>query len=264
LTGTLTEPSAATDGSNYNAITGTHIVSGTAQAVTQDLEALVFTPNLYTLGQGGSFITGFTLKVTSSAGTHATDTTTTVITYRPVIGDNFSGTGVSDLVMQNGDGAGLVYTTNGTGVTAAIYIGDPGPTWHIIGSADFNGEGQPDLLLQNDNGALVDYLMNGTGVVAAVSLGNPGSSWHVRGAADVNGDGKADILLQNDNGALVILETNGTNLIGSASLGSLPAGWAVEGARISTAPGSRTSWCRATPARWCCTARAARPSPRAP
>jgi len=229
VNGTLTDPNAAADGSSYNASTGLYTVRGTAQAITQDLDALVFTPNFYTLGQSGSFTTGFTLKVTSSAGASATDATTTIITYAPLTADNFSGTGMSGIVMQNVDGAGVIYTTNGLGVTAATSIGDPGPTWHIMGSADFNGDGQPDLLLQNDNGALVDYVMKGTGVTAAYSLGNPGSSWHVRGLGDFNADGDADILLQNDNGALVILETNGTSLIGSASLGSLPAGWAVEG-----------------------------------
>jgi len=232
VTGTLVDPNAATDGSTYTAgagyTGGTYTVEGTAQAVTQALEGLVFTPNDYTLSQGGSFNTNFNLTVTSSAGTSAT-VTTTVTTFAAIIPENFAGNGTSGILMQNSDGAAIVYATNGLAVTAATSLGDPGPTWHIVASADFNGDGESDILLQNDSGALVDYLMSGTGVVAAGSLGNPGSSWHVRGTGDFNSDGYADILLQNDNGSMVILEASGSGLIGSAALGTLPAGWEVEG-----------------------------------
>jgi hypothetical protein len=226
--GVLTDPNAASDGFSYNATTGVYTINGTPQGVTQALDGLVFTPNFYTLGQGGSFSTGLSLQITSSTGLTASDSTTTIITYPPLTPDNFSWTGMSDIVMQNVDGAAVIYTTNGLSVTAATSIGNPGPTWHIMGSADFNGDGQPDILLQNDNGDMVDYIMNGTSVVAGYDLGNSGSAWHVRGLGDFNSDGKADIVLQNDAGAMVIQETNGTNLIGGASVGTLPAGWAVE------------------------------------
>ena len=144
------------------------------------------------------------------------------------VSGDFSDDGMSDLLEQNTDGQSIIYVDDGLSVVDAISIGDPGPTWHLLGSADFNGDGQPDLLFQNDNGSIVDYLMNGTQISAGYNLGNPGPAWHVRGFGDFNGDGRADLLMQNDNGSLVILETNGTNLIGGASVGILPPGAGVE------------------------------------
>jgi hypothetical protein len=143
--------------------------------------------------------------------------------------DDFNGDGKGDLLEQNVSGAAVIYTMNGLSVAGATSIGNPGSTWHVMGSADFNGDGQADILLQNDNGSIVDYLMNGTTYVAGYDLANLASSWHVRGTGDFNGDGNADILVQNDNGAMVLLETNGTSVIAAPSVGTLPSGWQVEG-----------------------------------
>jgi VCBS repeat-containing protein len=177
---------------------------------------------------GQALTDGFEFFVDGGDGTYAISSIGFTIP-KPIPPANFSGTGMSDLLMQNNNGAGVIYATNGLSVTRAISIGNPGPTWHVVGSADFNGDGQPDILLQNDNGSIVDYLMNGTTYVAGYDLANLASSWHVRGTGDFNADGKADILVQNDNGAMVLLETNGTSLIAAPSVGTLPSGWAVEG-----------------------------------
>jgi cyclophilin family peptidyl-prolyl cis-trans isomerase len=141
---------------------------------------------------------------------------------------DFDGTGTSDLLLQTSSGAGMIYGTSGLGVTTTTSLGNPGPSWHIVGSADFNGDGQADVLFQNDNGQVIDFLMNGTGITQGVDLGNSGANWHVRGTGDFNSDGKADILLQSDGGAMVVLETNGTNLIAGAYIGSIPSGWGIE------------------------------------
>jgi hypothetical protein len=142
---------------------------------------------------------------------------------------DFNGDGRSDLLLQNNNGAIDISTAAGLSLTNAYSLGNPGPTWHVVGSADFNGDGQPDILLQNDNGAIVDYLMSGTAYKAGYDLANLASSWHVRGTGDFNADGKADILVQNDNGSMVLLETNGTGLIAAPSVGTLPSGWEVVG-----------------------------------
>ncbi len=226
VTGTLTDPNAATDGSTVGS--GVYTVRGTAQAVTAALQSLLFTPNAYTLPQGGQFTTSFNLTVTSTAGTTAT-ASPTVSTFAPLTPSNFAANGNSALLVQNTSGAVVLYTTNGPAVTAATSLGNPGPAWHLLASADLNGDGQADILDQNDSGALVAFLMNGTAIAAGASLGNPGPAWHLRGTGDFNADGDADLLMQNDNGSLVILETNGTNLVGSAALTTLPPGWAVEG-----------------------------------
>ena len=143
--------------------------------------------------------------------------------------NDYNGDGKSDLVVTNDNGAIDVFTDNGLALSGFAGVGNPGPTWHVMGTGDFNGDGKPDILLQNDSGAIVDYLMNGTGVAAADLLGNPGSAWHVRGAGDFNGDGTSDLLLQNVNGAMVDYTLTNGAVTGAGYLGTLPAGWAVEG-----------------------------------
>ena len=163
---------------------------------------------------------GTAIVTASAAGT---------VVVGPPAPSDFNGDGQSDLLLQNNNGAIDISTAAGLSVTNAYSLGNPGPTWHVVGSADFNGDGQPDILLQNDNGAIVDYLMNGAAYKAGYDLANLASSWHVRGTGDFNADGKADILVQNDNGAMVLLETNGTSLIAAPSVGALPSGWEVVG-----------------------------------
>ena len=143
--------------------------------------------------------------------------------------DDFNGDGQSDLLLQNTNGAIVIETQSNLAITAGTSLGNPGPTWHVVGSADFNGDGQPDILLQNDNGTVVDYLMSGTTVAAGYDLTNPGSSWHVRGTGDFNGDGQSDIVLQNDNGSIVVDYTNGVSVTGGATISDPGPGWTVEG-----------------------------------
>jgi hypothetical protein len=148
------------------------------------------------------------------------------------LADGFSSPSQSNLLLQNASTGAidiLSVAPSGLVVTAALSLGDPGSTWHVVGSADLNGDGQPDILLQADNGTIVDYLMSGTSIAYAFDLGDAGSSWHVRGLGNFDNSGNASILLQSDSGGLVVWETNGVGITGTASLGTLPAGWAVEG-----------------------------------
>jgi hypothetical protein len=143
------------------------------------------------------------------------------------------------MLLQDSNGAIDILTTTASGlaISAAVSAsdGDPGGSWHVVGTADLNGDGQPDILLQNDNGTIVDYLMNGTGVAATYVLGDAGSAWHVRGTADFSDSGETsfvgntDILLQSDNGSMVLWWTTGTGIVGTSYVGALPAGSAVEG-----------------------------------
>ena len=68
-------------------------------------------------------------------------------------------------------------------------LGNPGPSWHAVGTGDFNGDGLSDILWQNSSGEVVIWEMNGTNVIGSGSLGNPGPSWHAIGTGDFNGDG---------------------------------------------------------------------------
>jgi VCBS repeat-containing protein len=179
---------------------------------------------------GQPLVDGFYFVVAGGDGTYAVSTLSITIAPPPPP-ENYNATGRSDVLLQNSNGAIDILTTaaSGLAISAAVSDGDPGGSWHVVGTADLNGDGQPDILLQNDNGTIVDYLMNGTGVAAAYDLGDAGSAWHVRGTADFSGDGNTDILLQSDSGSMVLWETNGTGIVATSYLGALPAGWAVEG-----------------------------------
>ena len=54
---------------------------------------------------------------------------------------------------------------NGTRSPSAL-VGNPGPSWHVVGTGDFNGDGKSDILLQNTNGEVAIWEMNGTTVIA--------------------------------------------------------------------------------------------------
>ncbi len=101
-------------------------------------------------------------------------------------------------------------------MVASPVLGNPGPSWHAVGTGDFNGDGYSDILWQNTNGAVAIWEMNGAKVIASAVVGNPGTSWHVIGSGDFNGDGYSDILWQNTNGAVAIWEMNGPKVIASA------------------------------------------------
>jgi serralysin len=188
----------------------------------------------YTLHRAGMTVTASLTGTSVSYALQSVETLqftdkTIATTTVPVVPSDFTGDGKSDLLAQSSTGAGAIYTDNGLAITGQTSLGNPGPSWHILGTADFNGDGQADVLFQNDDGHVIDFLMTATGIAQGVDLGNSGSNWHVRGTGDFNSDGNADLLLQSDGGAIVVLETNGTNLIAGAYIGSIPSGWGIEG-----------------------------------
>ncbi len=103
-----------------------------------------------------------------------------------------------------------IWELNGTTVISAPSLGNPGPSWHIVGTGDFNDDGKSDILWQNTDGQAAIWLMNGTAPITETVVGaNPGPSWHIVGTGDFNGDGFSDILWQSDSGLISIWEMNG-------------------------------------------------------
>jgi beta-glucanase (GH16 family) len=151
---------------------------------------------------------------------------------------DLNGDGHADIVWQHDSGLVVDWLMNadGTGIIGGGVLGDnPGPNWHVVGSADFNGDGHADILLQHDNGTIVDWLVNadGTALVGGYVLGPyAGPTWHVVATGDSNGDTHPDILLQNDSGMIVdwLVNADGTGVTGGYVLGDPGSNWHVRGA----------------------------------
>jgi hypothetical protein len=122
---------------------------------------------------------------------------------------DFNGDGRADLLWSNDNGTTVDWLgqpSGGFADNSAVFLSNPGTSWHIVGTADFNGDGRDDILWRNDNGTVLNWLATASGGFADNSVNfvaNPGASWHVAATGDFNGDGLADILWRNDNGMVV-------------------------------------------------------------
>ena len=74
-----------------------------------------------------------------------------------------------------------IWLMNGTSFIGGGGLGNPGPSWHVVGANDFNGDGNADILWQNNDGTPAIWLMNGTSFIGGGGLADPGPSWHVEG-----------------------------------------------------------------------------------
>ena len=150
---------------------------------------------------------------------------------QPPIAYDFNGDKTSDILWQNTNGQAAVWLMNGTTPISGPVVGNPGPSWQVIGAGDFNGDGDADILWQNTDGQAAVWLMNGTTPISEVAVGaNPGPSWQVVGAGDFNGDGDADILWQNTDGQAAIWLMYGTTPISEPAVGANPGpSWHIVG-----------------------------------
>ncbi len=157
--GTLSDPNAGSDGSSYNAVTGTYTVGGTAAAVTTALRGLVFTPTAHQVAPGGTVSTTFNVTDADTAGASVSNTTTTVRataqnTAPAVTGlpQSESGTDVASLAPFGGvvvtdpdlgaaDSASIALTSAGVptdadGVLTGSGLTQTGPGIYTLAAAD--------------------------------------------------------------------------------------------------------------------------------
>jgi hypothetical protein len=139
--GTLFDPNAATNGSTIT--NGVYKVTGTAAQVTADLDALIFHPTPYQVAPGNTVTTGFSIKVTDTAGVSASDTTTSVVAK--AVAPNFA------LLQQDA-----------TNFLLAQYATDP-----AVAEATVNGA---LTKLLTDLGNFVTHPMTSTGADVPITL----------------------------------------------------------------------------------------------
>jgi len=149
-----------------------------------------------------------------------------------VAANDFAGSGNSAILWQNDSGQAAIWTMNGLVQSDGNLVGgNPGPSWHVVGSGDFFGDGTADILWQNDDGSVVAWKINGLNQTDSSYVGgNPGTTWHVKAIGDFNGDGKSDILWQNDNGQAAVWEMNGYAVASGGYVGGNPGtSWHIVG-----------------------------------
>jgi uncharacterized protein YukJ len=222
------------DGTGFNSLTtiggGVYTLSGTASAITSELDALIFTP---TAGAPNtSSTTTFALSDQSSAGgASAFDGAATVVDSDPAVAGNET----SDVLLQSGgtvvdwiirDGAyqsGNVLTTGAAG-------------WNVVGTGDFTGNGMDDVLLQN-GGTVADWILQNGQYSSGNLLTAGASDWSVVGTGDFTGNGVSDVLLQNGGSVVDWIMNDGAYQSGNV-LTTGAAGWNVVGTGDFTGNGT--------------------------
>ena len=149
--------------------------SGTAAILQIDQDGAANGAHWTTIAQLDGVHTGDGIKVIFDASQPAA----TLIAPALVPTHNFNGDGKSDILWQNDSGMPVIWTMDGTNITGAAALPNPGPTWHVAEAADFNGDGKSDILWQNDNGMPAIWTMDGTTITGGRPcpiLGPPGMS----------------------------------------------------------------------------------------
>ena len=147
---TVTLPSdngTLTNLSNFTVNNGAYVDVGSAAAVTQDLEALVFNPASHQVAPGQTVTTVFTISDTDTASAHTTNSATTVIATTGTALPTISGAVVSQTVTSPG--------------TIAPFLGV------VIGDLNF---GQTETLTVTLSAAANGFLTNlGSGIYNAAT-----------------------------------------------------------------------------------------------
>ncbi|HQT78973.1 MAG TPA: hypothetical protein PLD10_18115 [Rhodopila sp.] len=234
VTVTLSSPTAGAlsnlGNGTYDATTGIYTDTGSAAAVTADLDKLVFTPSS-TIAAGQTVTTGFTISVADALGGTAQDTTTSVIatgTVAPTgttVPYDLSGTGTSDILFRN-DSTGDMgwYVPGGQGPASWVQFGPTSPSYSIVGVGNYNGTGAADILFRDAAGDF-GYIANTAGSQGTwVGLGASNPEYAVLGTGDFTGNGVSDILFRDtvtgDTGVF-LLSASGANTwqgLGTTSL----------------------------------------------
>jgi hypothetical protein len=157
----------------------------------------------------------------------------------PAASADWSGDAKADVLAVNGDGALLLYETNGAGVfSPGRPIGSGWAQFTALLSTEWSGDGRQDLLARQQDGTLLMYRGNGRGGFVTGTGEHLGGGWQnftaLLAPGDFNGDGRPDILARQSDGALLLYRGNGdSGFTGTAVV--VGGGW--QGFTALLAPG---------------------------
>ena len=142
------------------------------------------------------------------------------------VASDFTGNGVSDVLLQNG-GTVVDWLMNNGVYQSGNVLTTAAAGWDVVGTGDFTGNGVSDVLLQN-GGRVVDWIMNNGVYQSGNVLTTAAAGWDVVGTGDFTGNGTDDVLLQNGGSVVDWIMNNGVYQSGNV-LTTAAAGWNVVG-----------------------------------
>ena len=142
---------------------------------------------------------------------------------------DFTGDGVSDLLMHGNNGDLTVWEMQGRQVLRHLSLAQLPAPWRLEEPGDFDGDGTSDLLWRNtDTGQLIVWLVR-AGVVASgagLDLADVTKDWTVVARGDFDGDGRDDIALAHPQQNLVdLVHLNGSQVVSRETHSAPGARW---------------------------------------
>jgi hypothetical protein len=214
-------------GGAYNAITGVYTDTGSAAAVTADLNALVFTPTLNEVASGQTVATGFTISDVDSAGVTATDAVTSVVA-----------TGTSETTPGAGSGDALNLAAQ---ITAQLTSMGTAGTLRVTNNAGSGAIPAPpavgagtvaELVLSGPGGLMATVPAGYSYVLAQASTadtitgsnimlagGPAGGLYDVSGTSSVAATGGSNIIFATGN--FMVSTAEGTNTVSASGTGTV-------------------------------------------
>jgi hypothetical protein len=130
---------------------------------------------------------------------------------------DFTGDGVSDLLVHAGSGDLTIWEMQGAQVVRHLSLAQLPAPWKLEAPGDYDGDGTTDLLWRNtDTGQLIVWLVRAGAVATGAGLDLPDvtKDWTVVARGDFDGDGRDDIALAHPQQNLVdLVHLNGSQVV---------------------------------------------------
>jgi len=139
------------------------------------------------------------------------------------LGD-FNGSGQTDLLLRNANGAVGCFFTDGEGWNYFQSLGDE---WKLSAIGDLNGDGRDDVVLKHDAGFAGSWLTQADGTMAWADLDTLPEGFAIVGAGDFDGDGTDDLRIRTAAGDLGSQLVKGADTLQWKYYGSVGDEWST-------------------------------------